>query len=36
VEEIAKKIAEIKNISFEEVAHKTTENAVSLFNIKTA
>jgi TatD DNase family protein len=31
--EIAKRIAEIKGVSFEEAAEKTTENAQSLFNI---
>jgi TatD DNase family protein len=33
VEEVAKKIAEIKNLSFEEVAEQTTRNAQKLFNI---
>ena len=32
VEYVARRIAEIKNVSFEEVAEKTTENAVKLFN----
>jgi len=31
---IAEKIAEIKNISFEEVANQSTENALKLFNIE--
>lgn len=32
--EVAKKIAEIKNISFDEVARKTTENAKVVFGLK--
>tara|TARA_Y100001968_G_scaffold286463_1_gene287228 strand:- start:137 stop:895 length:759 start_codon:yes stop_codon:yes gene_type:complete len=32
VELVAKKIAEIKNISLEEVAHHTTQNALNLFH----
>lgn len=34
VEEVAQKIAKIKNISFEEIAHVTTENAIRIFNLK--
>lgn len=34
VVEIAKKVAEIRNISFSEVEDKTTENAIKLFNLK--
>jgi TatD DNase family protein len=30
----AEKIAKIKNISVDEVKHKTSENAVSCFNLK--
>lgn len=33
VQEVAKKIAEIKNISFDEVAEVTTKNALSLFSL---
>ncbi len=33
VKYIAEKIAEIKNVSFEEVAEKTTQNAKDLFNL---
>ena len=33
VEEVAKKIAEVKGISFEEVARQTTENAMSFFQL---
>lgn len=35
VVEVAKKIAEIKNISFEEVCNKTFENTLKLYNIIT-
>lgn len=35
VAEIAKKIAELKGLSFEEVADRTTENAMSIFKIKS-
>jgi len=34
VKEVAKRIAEIKNISYEEVAEQTTKNAIKLFNLK--
>lgn len=34
VEEVAKRIAEIRGITFEEVARATTQNAVRLFNIQ--
>ncbi len=34
VKHIAQKIAEIKNLSFEEVAEKTSENAKKLFNLR--
>lgn len=34
VEEVAKKIAEVKGISFEEVAKQTTENALSFFQLR--
>lgn len=34
VVEVAKKIAEVKGLPFEEVAKKTTENAIKLFNFK--
>jgi len=33
VEEVAKKIAELRGISFEEVARRTTENARELFKL---
>lgn len=33
VEEVAKKIAEVKGISFEEVAGQTTENAINFFRL---
>lgn len=36
VEFVARQIAEWKNLSFEEVANQTTENAIKLFKIKTA
>lgn len=32
--EIAKKIAEIKNIKFNEVAYKTTQNVISMFDLQ--
>ena len=31
---ICKKIAEIKKVSFDEIAKETTENAIKLFNLK--
>ena len=31
---IARKIAEIKNCDLEEIAEKTTENAIKYFNLK--
>jgi len=34
VVEVAKKIAEVKNISFEEVCNKTLKNTLELYNIK--
>ncbi len=34
IEYVAKKIAELKNISFEEVASKTTNNAIKFFRLK--
>lgn len=34
VKYIAEKIAEIKGISYDEVAEKTTENAIEFFNLK--
>jgi len=34
VEEVAKKLAEIKGIPFDEIASKTTENAKSIFGLK--
>jgi TatD DNase family protein len=34
VEHIARKIAELKDISFEEVAQTTTENAIKIFKLK--
>jgi len=34
VEEVAKKIAEVKGLSFEEVAKQTTENAVNFFKLR--
>ena len=33
ITETAKKMAEIKSISFEELAQKTTEKALKIFNI---
>lgn len=33
VKYIAEKVAEVRGISFEEVAHQTTQNAVNLFNL---
>ena len=34
IKDIAQKIAQIKNIPFDEVAEKTTNNAKHLFNLK--
>ncbi len=35
VVEVAKKIAEIKNISLDVVEEKTSENAIELFNLQS-
>ncbi len=33
VEEVAKKLAELKDVSFEEITEQTTENSLTLFNL---